>query len=86
MRDSLTVDTDDHLQAIDITDRVENALPDDADGTVTVRSRHTTTGVVVNGAERRLMTDIETFLADIAPDEGWRHDGIDDNAVTSLRS
>jgi secondary thiamine-phosphate synthase enzyme len=86
MRERFEITTDDRLQAIDITDRVVNALPDDADGAVTVRSRHTTAGVVVNEAERRLMTDIETFLADVVPDEGWHHDEIDDNADSHLRA
>ncbi|WP_276260826.1 secondary thiamine-phosphate synthase enzyme YjbQ [Haloglomus litoreum] len=86
MRESFTVETDDRLQAIDITDRVERALPDDADGPVTVRSRHTTAGIVVNEAERRLLADIEAFLDDVVADEGWRHDEIDDNADSHLRA
>jgi secondary thiamine-phosphate synthase enzyme len=86
MHERFEVGTDERLQAIDITDRVEAALPADRDGTVTVRSRHTTAGVVVNEAERRLLTDIETFLGDLVPDEGWRHDEIDDNADSHLRA
>jgi secondary thiamine-phosphate synthase enzyme len=86
MRERFEVSTDDRLQAVDITDRVEGALPGDAAGTCTVVSRHTTAGVIVNEAEGRLMDDIETFLADIVPDEGWRHDGIDDNADSHLRA
>jgi secondary thiamine-phosphate synthase enzyme len=86
MHERFEVGTDERLQAIDITDRVEAALPADRDGTVTVRSRHTTAGVVVNEAERRLLADVETFLADVVPDEGWRHDDIDDNADSHLRA
>jgi len=86
MHERFEVGTDERLQAIDITDRVVDALPADADGPVTVRSRHTTAGVVVNEAERRLLADMETFLADVVPDEGWRHDDIDDNADSHLRA
>lgn len=86
MRERLTVSTDERLQAIDITGRVGGALPDDADGAVTVRSRHTTAAVVVNEAEPRLMGDIETFLADVVPDEGWHHDELDGNADSHLRA
>ena len=86
MHERFEVTTDDRLQAIDITDRVEDALPADAGGAWTVRSRHTTAGVVVNEAESRLMDDIETVLADVVPDEGWRHDEIDDNADSHLRA
>ncbi|MFB6205509.1 MAG: secondary thiamine-phosphate synthase enzyme YjbQ [Haloglomus sp.] len=86
MREHVEVTTDERLQAIDITDPVERALPEAADGPVTVRSRHTTAGVIVNEAERRLVGDIEAFLADVVPDEGWRHDEIDDNADSHLRA
>jgi secondary thiamine-phosphate synthase enzyme len=86
MHERFEVGTDDRLQAIDVTDRVAAALPAGADGPVTVRSRHTTAGVVVNEAERRLLADVETFLADTVPDEGWRHDEIDDNADSHLRA
>lgn len=41
---------------------------------------------MVNEAERRLVADIETFLADVVPDEGWQHDEIDDNADSHLRA
>jgi secondary thiamine-phosphate synthase enzyme len=86
MQTRFEVTTDDRLQAIDITDRVEATLPDDAGGPMTVRSRHTTAGIVVNEAERRLLSDIERFLGAVVPDEGWTHDEIDDNADSHLRA
>ena len=83
---TLSLTTDERLQVIDITDSVRRAVPDDADGTVTVFSQHTTTGVTVNEAESRLLEDIEEFLARLVGDEGWAHDEIDDNADSHLRA
>ncbi|WP_226023485.1 secondary thiamine-phosphate synthase enzyme YjbQ [Halomicrobium salinisoli] len=83
---TFTVETDRRLQVVDVTDRVSEALPDDADGTATVFSRHTTAGVAVNEAESRLLGDYEAMLADLVPDEGWDHDDLDGNADSHLRS
>ncbi|WP_255195637.1 secondary thiamine-phosphate synthase enzyme YjbQ [Halorarius litoreus] len=80
------VSTDERTCVRDVTDRVHEAIPDDRDGTVTVFVRHTTAGVVVNEAEPRLLKDIEQFVADLAPDEGWRHDELDGNADSHLRT
>jgi len=83
---TFTVSTDEPTQAVDVTDEVATALPDDADGTCTVFVEHTTAGVVVQEAESRLLTDIERAVDGLVPDEGWRHDEIDDNADSHLRA
>lgn len=81
-----TVATEERLTAVDVTDRVEAALPDDASGTATVFVEHTTAGVAVNEAESRLLSDFERALSDLVPDEGWAHDRIDDNADSHVRA
>jgi len=83
---TFTVDTDRRLEVIDITDRVEAALPNDAGGTATVFVRHTTAGIAVNEAESRLLGDFEAFLADAVDDDGWDHDRLDGNADAHLRA
>ena len=83
---TFTVATDGHTAVHDVTDRVRDALPADATGTCTVFCEHTTAGLVVNEAERRLLDDIESFVADLAPDGGWRHDERDGNADSHLRA
>ncbi|WP_254841227.1 secondary thiamine-phosphate synthase enzyme YjbQ [Natronomonas marina] len=80
------VDTDRRTQVIDVTDRVEAALPDGASGTATVFVRHTTAGVRVNEAEPRLLGDVEAFLETVVNDEGWDHDRLDGNADSHLRA
>jgi secondary thiamine-phosphate synthase enzyme len=83
---AFTVSTDARLDVVDVTDRVAAAVPDDADGTVTVFVDHTTAGVVINEAEPRLLGDLRTFLSDCVPDEGWDHDRLDGNADSHLRA
>ena len=84
--ETLSVTTDERLQVRDVTEGVRAAVPDDADGTVTVFSRHSTAAVAINEAESRLLDDLESFLANLVVDEGWAHDEIDDNADGHLRA
>ncbi|MFC7204030.1 secondary thiamine-phosphate synthase enzyme YjbQ [Haloferax namakaokahaiae] len=86
MHHPLDVRTDRRLEVIDVTDRVQHALPDDYSGVCTVFSKHTTTGVCVNEAESRLLSDIEQLLDEVVPDSGWEHDELDDNADSHLRA
>jgi len=80
------VSTEKRLAVVDVTDRVEGALPAEAAGTATVFVRHTTAAVTVNEAESRLLTDFETALDDIVPDSGWAHDALDGNADAHVRA
>lgn len=84
--DQFTVETGEGITVTDVSDRVRDSVPDDADGTCTVVSQHTTAGIVVNEAEQRLLTDLRDALADLVPDEGWRHDDLDGNADAHVRA
>jgi secondary thiamine-phosphate synthase enzyme len=81
-----TVETAAKTTVVDITDRVAEALPADADGVCTVFVRHTTAGVVVNENERRLREDLTDALETLVPDEGWAHDALDGNADSHVRA
>ena len=81
-----SVDTDDRLSVVDVTDRVAAAVPAEADGVVTVHVDHTTAAVTVNEAEPRLLGDFESALSDLVPDEGWDHDALDGNADAHVRA
>ncbi|MFC7135812.1 secondary thiamine-phosphate synthase enzyme YjbQ [Halobaculum litoreum] len=83
---TFSVDTDGHTAVHDVTDRVRDALPADAAGTCTVFCEHTTAGLVVNEAERRLLGDAEAFVEGLAPEGGWAHDDLDGNAASHLRA
>jgi secondary thiamine-phosphate synthase enzyme len=83
---TFSVRTDERLSVLDITQAVRDEVPPEATGTVTVFSRHTTTGVTINEAEGRLLGDFERALDELVPDSGWAHDEIDDNADSHLRA
>ena len=85
-RETISVETDRRTQVTDVTDAVAATIPDGAAGTVTVFSQHTTAAVIVNEGEGRLLEDVEAFLQNVVPEEGWAHDAIDDNADSHLRS
>jgi secondary thiamine-phosphate synthase enzyme len=86
MTERFSVDTDDRLTTVDVTDRVAAAVPGGADGVCTAFVRHTTAALVVQENESRLRGDIEHFLADLVPDEGHAHDRLDGNADSHLRA
>jgi secondary thiamine-phosphate synthase enzyme len=86
MSEELSVSTDERLSVIDVTSRVQDAVPPDATGTCTIFVPHTTAGITVNEGEQRLLGDIETALSDLVADDGWSHDRIDDNADAHLRA
>ena len=83
---TFTVETDSKTTVVDITDRIAAQLPADADGVCTVFVRHTTAGVIVNEAERRLLDDLVDGLDSLVPDEGWAHDTLDGNADSHVRA
>ena len=82
------VSTPDRTAVVDVTDRVADELPADADeGICTVFVYHTTAGVIVNEAESGLRSDIEDTVGQLIPDrDGYAHDRIDDNADSHLRA
>lgn len=82
-----SVDTDERLTTVDVTDRVRDAIPDDVErGLCTAFVRHTTAGLVVQENESRLRGDLESFLDDLVPDGGHAHDRLDGNADSHLRA
>ena len=83
---TVTVETDCKTTVIDITDRIAARLPTEAEGVCTVFVRHTTAGVIVNEAERRLLEDLAEGLETLVPDEGWAHDALDGNADSHVRA
>ena len=84
----MQIETSDRFDIVDITSEVRDAVPGDCDsGLCTVFVQHTTAGVVINEAEKGLLSDIETFLGELVSQrDGYEHDAIDDNADSHLRS
>jgi secondary thiamine-phosphate synthase enzyme len=73
----VTVDTDRAVQVVDLTPLVGSVIRRVglADGLVTIATRHTTTGLVVNEHEPLLALDIVALLQRLAPPSaGYAHD------------
>lgn len=84
----LQLDTADRVAVVDVTAEVTDAIPDSFEsGVCVVSTPHTTTGVVVNEHEPRLMSDLKRLLGRLVPrGDDYGHDTIDDNADAHLRS
>ena len=82
------VQTSDRTEVVDVTDRVADEIPADAEsGVCTIFVRHTTAGVVLQEPESGLIADLKDFVEGLAPSDGdYRHDRIDDNADAHLRA
>ena len=65
----LDVATTEPIQFIDLTDRINDHLVENAveNGTVTVFSRHTTAAIKINEAEELLIEDFKTMLRELCP-------------------
>lgn len=78
-RDVLSLSTGAGISVHDITPRLRDfvAASGVRDGLLTVTSRHTTTALVINEHESRLLDDIQAFLAQLAPsDKPYLHNDI----------
>lgn len=76
-RDLVRLRTEKPLQFIDLTTLVAERVRRSGvrEGTVTVQSRHTTAGVIVNENEPLLLEDLEDLLRRFAPEGArYRHD------------
>ena len=68
--------TNDRLQLINITDRINEIVQKSGihDGIVHLQSLHTTTAVFINEWQDALLHDVRTFLEDVVQREiHWRH-------------
>lgn len=65
----LEVTTAEPIEFIDLTDRINQHLTENAveNGTVTVFSRHTTAAIKINEAEELLIEDFKTMLRELIP-------------------
>ena len=71
------IQTDKHLQFLDVTDDVERTLADSGiqNGFAVVFSRHTTAGIRINEHEPLLLDDMTALLEQLVPQAlSYRHD------------
>ncbi|NJE07702.1 YjbQ family protein [Thermococcus sp. M39] len=85
----IEIHTNKEFEIIDITSEVQKIVKESniQEGIAVVFTEHTTTALIVNENEKRLLSDIEMLLENIAPrGKGYRHDRIDNNAHSHLRA
>jgi len=83
----IEIETKKRVEIIDITKVVQEKVweSDLHHGIVLVFTKHTTTGLLINEAERNLIEDFKDNLARLFPKElKYHHNSIDRNAVAHL--
>lgn len=80
------LNTNRKFEIIDITSQI-NQLIAIEEGIVNIFSKHSTSAIVVNENESGLLEDFQFMLDDLISDKySWRHDKIDNNASSHLKS
>jgi secondary thiamine-phosphate synthase enzyme len=85
----LELETVERTAVLDITPQINAALAETSlrKGLVNVYSRHSTSGVFINENESGLVEDFKDAIGSLIPsDERYRHNRIDNNADSHLRS
>ncbi len=80
------LNTNKNFEIIDITSKINHEI-DIESGIVNIFSKHSTSAIVVNENESGLLDDLELMLTDLVSDKySWKHDRIDNNAKSHLKS
>ncbi|ACJ16706.1 hypothetical protein, conserved [Thermococcus onnurineus NA1] len=85
----IEVPTKERFQIIDITKEIQHLVwrSDVTSGIVVVFTKHTTTGLLINENEERLLQDIKAKMKELVPKgAGYGHDSIDSNAHSHIRA
>lgn len=84
----ISISTRKRLEFLDITSQINDFIQDsDLDnGALLVFTKHTTSGLTINENETGLISDMENILKKIVPGDKYKHDRIDNNADSHLRS
>ena len=78
MSSPVTVRTTAPQQVLDITDAVEQAITDDAEGVALVFCPHTSCGLALNEDEIGFHQDLDAVLEELAPlGRAWVHDDLE---------
>lgn len=75
----LSLNTEAPFHCVSLTKALHSfaQLHGDSDGAVVVSAQHTTTAIIINEMEERLLMDLERWLSQLAPPGvGWKHDDL----------
>ena len=81
---SLDLQTDEPLEFVDLTERIAELVMRSGfrDGLVSIQTRHTTTGIVINEHEPLLLADMKRLLERLVPEQDqYQHDNLDIRTV-----
>jgi secondary thiamine-phosphate synthase enzyme len=87
--DEINIKTSKDLEIVDISSNISEIVKSSKikHGIVNIFTRHSTSAIVINENETRLIKDFENLLMKIViEDENYGHDIIDNNAAAHLRS
>ena len=77
LTETICVQTSSSFSCHSITERIQSFIDtsQQLEGVVCVSGKHTTTALIVNEMEERLIMDLEKWLKELAPPlQGYRHD------------
>ncbi len=77
--ETISIQTSASFSCHAITNQIENILEFNAqlEGVVCVSGMHTTTALIINEMEKRLINDLEKWLKELAPPlKGYKHDDL----------
>lgn len=94
IKKSLKIDSHSNFQIIDITsdvfavlNEINNQKDNPVNGIVNIFTKHSTSAIVINENESGLLKDFEKILKEVVPEnDNYKHDLIDNNAVSHLRA
>jgi len=89
VKDVLGIRTKSRVEIVDITNGLKNLLKESniKNGIMNVFSRHSTSAIVINENETGLVRDFQDALESLIPtDKNYRHNRIDNNADSHIRS
>ncbi|MEW6011752.1 MAG: hypothetical protein CIT03_09900 [Methanobacterium sp.] len=88
-KDAMEIKTSQRLQIVDITAQLENIIKSSAikNGLINIFTRHSTSGIIINENEPRLVGDFENTLERLIPEnEVYGHNVIDNNADSHVKA
>ena len=88
-KDIIKLNSTKRIEIIDISSKVQLAINESkiSNGIINIFSKHSTSAIVVNENEKGLLSDFERILNDLIPNNNsYKHDMIDNNADSHLRS
>ena len=85
---SIKITSQSKFQIINITQSINEIVNEShiKEGIISIFSKHSTTAICINEDEIGLKEDFKTFIEKLVPNDKYKHDFIDNNAKSHLKS